>query len=213
MPEALLNFLALLGHSHPDELEFFNREELLRIFDLDRLNVGGPVFDMQKLTHIQGQWLRSLDDAGLKAEIHRCLDERLDELLPLLRPRLNFGGDVTWNSDFVFAEGISAPATQIIPKGWDAPTTAKALEMVQKRLEKALKKENLAWEVEPLETLIKALIEAQEWKAKQIFTALRVALTGRTNSPPIFDSMRAIGQHKTIARLASAVEQLKRIRS
>ena len=213
MPQALLNFLALLGHSHPDEREFFDRDELLRIFDLSRMNVGGPVFDMQKLTHIQGQWLRSLDDDALKQEIHRCLDERLDELLPLLRPRLNFGGDVTWNADFIFSEGISAPSSEMIPKGWDAPTTAKAVETVKKRLEKALKKENLLWEVESLETLIKDLVAANEWKPKQIFASLRVVLTGRMNSPPLYESMVAIGQHKCLARLATAVEGLKRIRN
>ena len=212
MPQALLNFLALLGHSHPDEREFFDRDELLRIFDLSRMNVGGPVFDMQKLTHIQGQWLRSLDDDALKQEIHRCLDERLDELLPLLRPRLNFGGDVTWNADFIFSEGISAPSSEMIPKGWDAPSTAKAVETVKKRLEKALKKENLLWEVESLETLIKDLVAANEWKPKQIFASLRVVLTGRMNSPPLYESMVAIGQHKCLARLATAVEGLKRIR-
>ncbi|TVR39482.1 MAG: glutamate--tRNA ligase [Planctomycetota bacterium] len=213
LPQAMLNFLALLGHSHPDEREFFDREELLRIFDLDRLNVGGPVFDLQKLTHVQGQWLRELDDAALKAEIHRCLDERLDELLPLLRPRMTFGGDVTWLSDFIFSDGVSPSVADLVPKGWDAPTTARALETLHKRLVKAVSKEDLPWQVTALEELVRSLCEQQGWQPKQIFSALRVALTGRNQSPPLFDTLHAIGQHKALPRLAAAVELLKRQRS
>lgn len=212
LPQALLNFLALLGHSHPQEQEYFDRQELLRIFDLDRLSVGGPVFDLVKLTHLQGLWLRDLSDEQLKAEMHRCLDERLDELLPLLRPRMTFGGDVTWLADFVFSDNVQPHIETLVPKGWDAATTAQALEQLLAAINKGLKKDTLVWQAEALETLVRGLMEQHDWKPKQCFSALRVAVTGRNQSPPLFDTMAVVGQHRVLPRLAQAVERLKRVR-
>jgi len=157
LPQALRNFLALLGHSHPDEIEKFDLDELVRVFDIDRLSVAGPVFDMAKLRHLQGQYLRELPDAELKAEIHRALDERLDDLLPLLRERMTFGGDVTWLADFFFAERVTPHVDDLVPKGWDAAQTKQALERTQSALKKALKKPDFVWSVPVLEELIRGL--------------------------------------------------------
>jgi glutamyl-tRNA synthetase len=209
LPEALLNFLATLGHSHPDERELFDREELLRIFDLDRLNVSGPVFDMAKLTHLQGQWLRLLDDQALRDEIHRCLDERLTELLPLLRERLTFGGDATFLSDFFFREVVTPHRDDLVPKGWDAAQAKTACDTTLKAIKKAAKGRDWDWSVATVEELVRGIAAAQEWKPKQYFMTLRVAVAGRKEAPPLFDTLALLGQSAVMARLEAAALSLR----
>jgi len=209
LPEALVNFLAMLGHSHPDEREFFDLPELIRVFDIDRLSVHGPVFDMQKLRHLQGQWLRAKDDDGIKDEIHRCLDERLDELLPLLHERMTFGGDVTWLADFFFADRVDPAVVDLVPKGWDAAQTRSALDKLQSVLQKAAKQPDFEWTVAQLEERIRAFGEEHEFKNKQLFMALRVAVTGRKEAPPLFDTLAQVGRIKVIDRLGQACIKLR----
>ena len=180
LPAALLNFLHLLGHSHPDEREIFDLEEMVRIFDIDRLNVAGPVFDMQKLEHIQGVHLRALSDDDLKNAVHEAIDQRLDALLPLLRDRMTFGGDLTWLADFIFAPEVAPSASDLIPKGWDAAQAQAAITAVQKALKKAAKDRAFVWQAERIEAVIRAVAEAKQWKPRQFFMTLRVAMAGRT---------------------------------
>lgn len=208
LPGALLNYLGTLGHSHPDGKDIFDLAEMARIVDLDRLSVGGPVFDLQKLDHVQGEWLRALPDAELKRAIHEALDQRLDDLLPILRPRLTFGSDITWITDFIFKPTVEPRVEDLVPKGWDAGQTGTALGLVQKEIEKALKAGDCPWTAPRLEQLIRALAEAKEWKPKLLFGALRVAITGRTEAPPLFDAIAEVGQVKSLQRLASAVAKL-----
>jgi glutamyl-tRNA synthetase len=208
LPAALVNFLATLGHSHPDELEKFNLDELLRIFDLDRLNVAGPVFDLQKLDHLQGQYFRELDDAAMVGEIHRCIDERIGELLPLLRERMVFGGDLTHAAAFFYTDHVQHRSEDLVPKGWDAAQTKVALEGLRKVLTKAAKTGDLRWDTEWLERVIRGYGDEKGYKPKQLFMTLRVVATGRRESPPLFETIAVIGQLPFQHRLEAAIQAL-----
>ena len=223
LPDALLNFLALLGHSHPDGREKFTAAELAPVFDLDRINVAGPVFDLAKLKHLQGLWFRELGPDQLKAEIHRAVDARVDELLPLLRERMIFGGDYLLQSAPFYAESVEPHLDDLVPKGLDRPQTKLILE----KLVRVLKDHagaNGAWDAKALETLIGGAIderavekpdatpaqlaEAKLWNRKTVFMLLRVAASGRKESPPLFETLAAIGQVRVIERLAHAAQRL-----
>ncbi|MDA3962702.1 MAG: glutamate--tRNA ligase [Planctomycetota bacterium] len=209
VPAALCNFLATLGHSHPDELEKFDLDELIRIFDLDRLNVAGPVFDMQKLEHLQGLYFRELDDDAMVGEIHRCIDERIHDLLPLLRERMVYGGDLTHAASFFYTDHVSHSVADLVPKGWDAAQTKKALEGLRSVLNKAAKKGDLSWDSSWLETTIRGFGEAKEYKPKQLFMPLRVVASGRRESPPLFDTIALVGRLAFMQRLEDAILALR----
>lgn len=212
LPQALLNFLALLGHSHPDEREQFDLDEMVRIFNIDRLNVAGPVFDLQKLRHLQGLYFRDLDDAGQRQAVHDAIDLRMDELMPLVSERMVFGGDFTWLSATFFAENVTHHLEDLVPKKWDAAQTGKALEQFQSAMKKAIKRNDFIWQAAQLEELVRTFAEEKEYKPREFFMALRVAATGSRETPPLFETMEVIGQIKVAERLSIAVRKLKSVR-
>ena len=209
LPSALLNFLGLLGHSHPDEREQFDLQEMVRIFNIDRINVAGPVFDLQKLKHIQGLYFRDQNDEQMVASIHQAIDLRMDELMPLIRERMVFGGDFTWLTGTFFSETVPHYFEDLIPKKWDAQRAGDVLDTFQSAIKKALKRADFNWDAESIEALVKAFAEEHELKPRDFFMMLRVAATGSKSTPPLFESMAAIGQLKVTERLSVAVRKLK----
>jgi glutamyl-tRNA synthetase len=226
LPEALLNFLALLGHSHPDGTEKFPLDEMTRFFDLDRINVAGPVFDLQKLRHLQGLYFRELSPERMRAEVHRAVDARFDELLPLLKERMVTGGDFLAQAEPFYAENVAPHAEDLVPKGLDKAQAKTLLEQLQVALKGYIASENAVWTGPALEQFIRGLAterstvpevgatEAQVaaaklWQPKSVFMALRVAATGRKETPPLFDTLAAIGHMKVIERLGLAQQKLR----
>jgi len=209
LPEALLNFLATLGHSHPDGRERFSLEELIAIFDIDRINVAGPVFDIGKLKHLQGQWFRDLSAERVAQEVHRSIDVRFAALLPLFRERMVFGADFVWQSEPFFAEAVTLHLDDLIPKGWDQEQARAGLEATQAMLKAYVATENPVWDAASLERLVRGLLEAKQWQGKQLFMSLRVALTGKRESPPLFDTMANLGALRCLERLGLAQQKLK----
>ena len=209
LPQALINFLANLGHSHPDGIEKFDLDELVRIFDIDRLNVAGPVFDLVKLKNLQGQYLRELPDDQLQSAIHQAIDCRMESLLPLVRERMTFGGDFTWLTSCFFADTVDHDVKKLVPKGWDAAQTNTVLEGFQSALKKALKKSDFAWTSEGVEAFVRAYATEKELKPKQFFMTLRVAFSGSPQTPPLFDTIAQVGQIKGMERLSAAIMKLR----
>jgi glutamyl-tRNA synthetase len=227
LPEALLNFLALLGHSHPDGREKFDLAELVSFFDLDRINVAGPVFDLQKLRHLQGQYFRELSPERMRAEVHRAVDARFDGLLPLVKERMVFGGDFIWQSEPFYADTVSPHVDDLLPKGLDKAQAKLLLEETQQALKRYVAGDNAVWDAPSLEAFIRKLIEdrtalgavpdatpeqqavAKVWSPKSLFMLLRVAATGKRESPPLFDTLAQLGQGKVLERLGLAQQKLR----
>lgn len=220
LPEALLNFLATLGHSHPDGHEKFLISDMATFFDLDRVNVAGPVFDLAKLRHLQGLYFRDLSPERVRAEIHRAVDSRFDQLYPLLQVRMNTGNDFIAQAGPFYSQSVDHHREDLISKGCDQAQTKLLLERLLQDLKQYAGAEK-SWDATSLEAFVRGLmtersqiaegaspeqqIMAKLWQAKNIFMLLRVAITGRQESPPLFDTMAIIGHVQVLERITQAI--------
>jgi glutamyl-tRNA synthetase len=222
--EAIVNHLALLGWSSGSDEEVFGMDDLVARFDLGRVQPSGAIFDLSRLDWLNGQWIRRLPAEELTERALPFLAEALaaeslhghatrpptaDDLAPLLPmvverlPRLDAIGPML---DFVFIDDLAIESALLVPKRWDAATTAGALEAALRIIEAG---GPVSFEADELEPPLRDLCEAQGWKVGDLFMAIRVAVTGRTATPPLFDTMVAIGYERTLARLRAAVEILR----
>ncbi|HEY2915780.1 MAG TPA: glutamate--tRNA ligase [Candidatus Limnocylindrales bacterium] len=218
--EALVNYLALLGWSTGTEEEVLSLEELSGRFDLEHVQKGGAVFDRERLEWLNGQWIRRLDSDDLIARLEPFLQRELDAgridrlpdpdelraLLPIVQerlPRLDAIGDLV---GFLWVDDLRPDPAVLVPKRWDAATTRDALAAARTTISDAIGA--IDWEADELEPPLRALAEGRGWKAGDLFMAIRVAVTGRTATPPLFDTLVALGRDRTLARLERAVELL-----
>jgi glutamyl-tRNA synthetase len=216
LPEAMLNFLALLGWSMPDERELFSLDEMIQNFSFDRLSLGGPVFDLQKLEWINGMYLRQLSPAELaerlQAQVVRPKAQRLGDpayvqaMIPLLQERLHTLGEFHNLSAYFFDTPLSYDPNVLVPKDKKPRETANVLSEVGDHL---LRYDG-AWSDAGLEQAMRDFLDRTKWGNRSLFMALRVAITGRTASPPLFATMAVLGRDTCLARLEDAVATLQK---
>jgi nondiscriminating glutamyl-tRNA synthetase len=219
--EAIVNHLALLGWSSGSDEEVFSLDDLEARFDVGRVQPSGAIFDLARLDWLNGQWIRRLPpdeliERALPFLVHAVAEQAArgvrtrtptaDDLAPLLPlvverlPRLDAIGPML---DFVFVDDLDVDPAILIPKRWDAATTAVALAAATQVIGSV---GAVSFEADELEPPLRALCEGQGWKAGDLFMAIRVAITGRTATPPLFDTMVAIGYERTLLRLRAAVQ-------
>ncbi|HET7026651.1 MAG TPA: glutamate--tRNA ligase [Candidatus Limnocylindrales bacterium] len=219
VPEGLVNYLALLGWSTGTEEEVLSLDELVARFDVANVQKGGARFDRERLEWLNGQWIRRLSADELVDRLMPFLeaaqaDGRIDRvppatelcaLVPIIRERLPVLGAVVDLVGFLWVDRLQLDAATIVPKRWDAPTTAEALAAARSTL---AVQGPVSWEADELEPLLRALALERGWKAGDLFMAIRVAATGRTVSPPLFDTLVALGYERTLERLDAAISGL-----
>jgi glutamyl/glutaminyl-tRNA synthetase len=219
--EAIVNHLALLGWNSGEDEDLFSLEELESRFDLARVQPSGAIFDAERLDWLNGQWIRRLPEDELveralpflvraleaaQEEGHRVRIPTADDLAPLLPmvierlPRLDAIGPML---DFVFVEDVSVDSGILVPKRWDPPTTVTGLTEAVRVIEDL---GQVSFEADELEPPLRALCQERGWKVGDLFMAIRVAITGRVATPPLFDVMVAIGYETTIDRLKAAIK-------
>jgi glutamyl-tRNA synthetase len=226
IPEAFVNFLALLGWASGTEEEIFSMEDLIARFELERVHQGGAVFDRERLEWLNGQWIRKLSDDELVERalpyLQRDLEaarstganvrmpsvDDLRPLMPMIRerlPRLDAIGPLI---DFLFTDDLSVEPDLLVPKRWDAAATGEALKAARETIARV---GEVSFEADELEGPLRALAEERGWKAGDLFMAIRAAVTGRTATPPLFDTLVALGYERTLARLDAARESLENL--
>ncbi len=220
VPEAFVNFLALLGWSTGTEEEILALDEIAARFDLDDVQKGGAIFDRERLEWLNGQWIRRLQPEDLIVRLEPFLQRELDAgridrmpspeelraLLPIVQerlPRLDAIGDL---AGFLWVDRLEPDPATLVPKRWDAPTTRDALAAARTTIADAVTP--VTFEADELEPPLRALAEARGWKAGDLFMAIRVAVTGRTATPPLFDTLVALGRDRTLSRLDHAIALL-----
>jgi glutamyl-tRNA synthetase len=217
--EGLVNYLALLGWSTGTEEEVLGLDELCARFELEAVHKGGAVFDRERLEWLNGQWIRRLAPAQLVERLQPFLgaersagridrmpsDDEILALVPLIQERLPVLGAIGDLVGFLFVDRLAVEPALLVPKRWDATTTRAGLIAAREVIANV---GSVTFEADELEPPLRALAEARGWKAGDLFMAIRVAVTGRTATPPLFDTLVALGPERTLARLDSAVAQL-----
>ncbi len=218
--EAIVNYLAYLGWSPGTEDDVLSLEEIIERFDLRAVQKGGAVFDRQRLEWLNGQWIRRLADDDLAARLAPFFEaeaaaglidrvptaDEIRAILPMIRERLPVLGAVGELVGFLFTESIPLDPALLVPKRWDRGTARAGLAAASRAID-ALGAAGFT--VDALEATLRGVAEANGWKAGDLFMALRVGLTGRTATPPLFESMLALGRERTLARLDRATRALE----
>lgn len=213
LPEAMVNFLGLMGWSFGDDREKFALDEMVERFDLTpgSLSLSGPVFDLDKLHWLNGQYLHQLSDEALVDQLMawRLNRDYLLRLAPLAKERMQKLDEFIPLLDYCFAGDLDyAPvSTLLLPKNRKGPETGKMVDKLLDALD-ALR----AWEVPLLEEALRAFCEQAGWSSKEVFMTVRVAMTARKASPPLFDTMVVIGRELTRRRLREAANFLKQLK-
>jgi glutamyl-tRNA synthetase len=215
LPEAMVNFLTLLGWSLDDKTEIMSREEIVKNFSIERVSKTAAVFNMTKLEWMNGVYIRALGpdefvrrslpfiERELPAEIKRPLDmDYLQLIAPLVQERAKTLAEVPGLVDFFFMDKLEYGNEILLGK----LEKAQAISILNKTID-ALKKLDV-WRTEPMEEAVRPLAEEMGLKAGPFFSVIRVAVTGRTASPPLFQTMEVLGQERCMARLEAALKQL-----
>ena len=208
LPEALLNFLGLMGFSFGGDREKFTLPEMIGAFDWDKVSTGGPVFDLAKLSWLNGLYIRELEPARLIERLvaWRLSPEFLAQLAPLVLERIERLDQFIPATSFFFAGDLEYGSVldEMIPKGRDKTQTAKALSELADELDAVR-----PFTVAVVEPAVRAYADKIEWPTKELFMALRLAATGRAASPPLFDTLCTIGKELVRRRLRKAAEALR----
>jgi glutamyl-tRNA synthetase len=201
LPEALVNYLALLGWSKDAETTFMTLPDLVEAFDLSRVSSNPAAFDTQKLEWMNNHYIRQLDHDDLAA---RCLHfltaagltpdlELLRRAMPLVNERMKTLADSVELLTFLFTDDVepNEKARAIIEKGPPGylARVADTLEDLE------------PWEAEPIQRALDALAEAEGLSRTKAFQPVRAATTGSNVSPPLPESLALLGRERTLARL------------
>ncbi len=216
LPETMINFLALLGWSLDDKTEIMNRQEIVANFSIERVSKTAAVFNKDKLEWMNGVYIRnlSIDDftqrclpfveRGLPAEVKRPIDAGyLKQISPLIQERAKTLSEVPKLVDFFFINELEYDATMLqgkLDKG-------QAVKVLQKSI--AVLEQLKEWDTEVMENAVRPLAEELAMKAGPFFGVLRVAVTGRTASPPLFQTMAVLGKVCCMERLKAALQKIK----
>lgn len=219
LPEAMLNFLALLGWSLDDKTEILSPEELIASFSLERISKTAAIFNAEKLNWMNGVYIRRLGlsdftrrslpflDRGLPPGVERPLPAGyVEQVMPLVQERARTLLEVPELAQFFFVDELAYEPDLLIAKKMDRDSAAAALETSLERL-----LELPVFSEDSLEAVLRPLAEELGLKAGQLFGTLRVAVTGRTAAPPLFQTMAVLGKERCLKRIGTARDRLRRL--
>lgn len=207
LPEALRNFLALMGWNPGGDQELFSTEEMIEKFSWERFSLGGPVFDLQKLLWMNGQYLKKKTDFEWVEMLRREVfsEDYLLQLIPLVKERVCAFEEFIDNTAFFFSGDLKYDETTLPPKGVVAKEASGWLVEVLEKLE-ALE----AWTVENIKSACEAYCQEKNLKTKDLFMTLRIVVSGSSISPPLFETIHVLGKEMTRRRMRLASDSLKK---
>ncbi|QOR66746.1 glutamate--tRNA ligase [Cytobacillus suaedae] len=212
LPEALFNFIALLGWSPGGEEEIFTKEKFIEIFDSNRLSKSPALFDTQKLTWMNNQYVKQIDverlvdlslphliKAGrLKSDLSEQEMDWAKELITLFQEKMSFGAQIVELTELFFTEDVSFEEEAIeVLKEEQVPSVLTAFLDEVKALS--------TFGAEEIKAAMKNVQKSTGFKGKQLFMPIRVATTGQTHGPDLPKAIHLLGKDKIIARLSKQI--------
>ena len=205
LPEAISNYLGMMGYTLPDQREIFSIQELSESFDIKRMSLGGPIFDIAKLKWLNGRYLR--EKLTEQEVVQRLIEWKLnpnflERILPHALQRLENFSDFIPLSGFLFDEHPALNFASLIGK-IEPNEASKLLKVCEWELEKIN-----SWDRETISQIFQNIAEKEEKKLKEILPLFFQTISGNNVSLPIFDSMQILGQDLVRLRLRKALELL-----
>jgi len=223
LPEAFINFLCLLGWSPKDDRTKMSRQELTEIFSLEGINRANAVVNFKepattpeerfdpKAVWLNAEFIRGLAIEDLSQQLlpivrragFNVTPEKMAQITPLIRERIKLLSDVLTAADFFFVDKLPPyhPA-ELIPQKGEAALALKVLQKAQAVLA------NVEFKHDPLDHALRAAAQELGVKAGQMFQPIRVAVCGRKNAPPLFETLEVLGKDATLSRVESAIRLL-----
>ena len=211
LPEAMFNFLALVGWSYDDKTDILTREQIIHRFGLDHVSKSPAKFSYDRLDWMNGVYIRQLpakdlaerlqpflSGAGLRADL-----ATLERLAPLIQERLTRLTDAIALTDFVFVDELHYDPQLLVQKGMTVEAACKVLEESY-----AVLGDLPSFDEQAVEATLRAKADQMGMKARQFFGTLRFAATGKEVSPPLFGTLAILGRDRVLARLRQAQEYL-----
>ncbi len=224
LPDAVFNFLGLLGWSLDDRTEIISREEFIRHFSLDRIQKSPAIFDLEKLNWMNGHYMRSMEpqrlaplikdwlekpaaEGGLPDAVVRPIDlDYTARIVPLVRERVKLLPEARdMMAFFYLPHGVDPDPVLLLGKAFGDDRQRAARLLAEARLQAESQDD---WSHAAMEAAYRALAERTGAKAGDLFMLMRVAITGRNVSPPLFETMELVGRERCIYRLGAAARLL-----
>ena len=216
LPDALVNFLALLGWSLDDRTDIMSRQQLIENFSLERISKTAAVFNRDKLNWMNGVYIRNLTPDQFFEAVQPYLmanvvagetlitnEQYVRDILPLVQERARTLVEVVDLTSYFFVDELDYDTDLLIGKDMTPQSTARALEIACQRLEQLS-----SFDAGSLEAMLRPLAVELGLKTGQLFGALRTATTGRTAAPPLFQTMAVLGRERSLKRIKAAIARL-----
>ncbi len=212
LPEAVVNWIALMGWSYDDHTEFFTLPDLIDKFSLEHLNPSPAAINFTKFDYFNGLHIRNLSYDDLAARVkpffiekgYAVHEEILAKVVPIIQVRVATLEEAPEMAGFFFRENIEPDPRDLIAKGLTAQSSAETARKCYQLLNA-----QPVFTPDLLEPPMRELVESMGLSASQVFGILRVAVTGQKVSPPLFESMEIIGREKVLERIRHAIELLE----
>ena len=205
LPQALLNYLGRMGWSMPDEREKFSLDEMVDNFDIQRVSLGGPIFDVEKLAWLNGQWIRDLPEQDFVEAVQKWAlnSDYLRPMVPLVQSRVETFSELVPLAGFFLTGKLDLQVEQFAHKKLSQDEVRQVLQLLLWKLE-ALRQ----WDKDGITANIQQIAELMELKLRDLMPLLFVAITGQASSVSVLDAMAHLGPDLTRFRLRQALELL-----
>ena len=205
MPEAMLNYLGRMGWSMPDEREKFSLAEMVEHFDLSRISLGGPIFDIEKLSWLNGQWLRELSVEEFAARLQKWAfnSDYMMKIAPLVQGRVETFSQIAPLAGFFFSGGLQLDAKLFEHKKLSNEQVRQLMQLILWKLESLRQ-----WEKDAITGCIQTVVESLELKLRDAMPLMFASITGQASSVSVLDAMEILGPDLTRFRLRQALDLL-----
>ncbi len=211
LPEALVNFMGLMGWYPPDGEEKFTLQKMVERFGLESISLGGPVFDIEKLRWLNARYIREdYDPSALRKTMERWAlgPDTIERILPLAQPRMETLADWAYLTAFFFADAVHFKTEDLAMKGKTEDELKDILQVASWRLERIRD-----FKADAIEADLRELAETTDIKLRDFLLPFYVAISGEKASTPLFQSMEILGSDMVRMRIRRAIETLGGISS